>query len=122
MMDREVKQLIREDLLRLELAQERLKSASMQRGLLELTDKIEELSIHNLQLQMQVKAQELQIRRLGVEKELKNALRSQSEIGTNLESLKGELAEKYGVGDWNKVSYDDLTGVINELPEEDVHG
>lgn len=109
--------LSKEDFLRLELAQERLKSVSAQVGFLQLEDRLDELTIHNYQLQQQVKSQELQIRRKDRERDARRVLQMQSSTGNALEELKSELGKKYKVSDWSRVAYNDITGEINPLPE-----
>jgi hypothetical protein len=110
------KKLTREDLLRLELAQERLLSQALRHKILQLEDRVDELSVRNLALQNDNKQLELQVRRLERAQEDKKLLHLQSQAGGALETLKAELGKKYGVEDWSKVAYDDKTGLIHQLP------
>ena len=111
----EEKKLSREDLLRLELAQERLLRATMQIGMKQLEDKIDELNINKVNLENNVKTLEFQLRRRDRMKEMVSLTRLQTDVGGSLEELKAELAARYDI-DWASITYDDVTGQINTLP------
>ena len=52
-----------------------------------------------------------------LEEKIKRLSEDHERVGKLHEGLKTEIGQKYGIDDWNKVAYDDLSGRLTMIPE-----
>lgn len=99
------------DMLKLELEQQRALVATQAVGMKALEMRLEDAESRALQYTQT-------IRRFERERELAMLRGIQAGAIAGLETLKASLGPCYGVTDWAKVTYDDVTGEITPLPED----
>ena len=105
------------DLLKLEIARERIQSAALVVGLKQMEARLDEYATQKVQLECQVKTLECALRQKEREKELQQLLTVQGNAATAYETTKAELGTTYGVN-WDCTVYDDETGKLTHIPKE----
>ena len=109
---KEDKCLTREEILRIELCQERIKNVAMMSGQKQLEGKVDELQAHIENLNATIKVLEQQLRQTKRGEEIFKLQKIQADQVRTFEDVKKEVGRKHGIEDWSKVTYNDDTGMI----------
>ena len=104
------------DMRRLELMQERVKTAALQIDALQKMGRIDELETSLKERQAQIDILQMQLRARARDKEISNLVKMLTHEQGLYADLQRELGERYEIVDWTKISYDDETGAIRSLP------
>lgn len=104
------------DMRRLELMQERIKTAALQIEALQKAGRIDELEASLKERQAQIDILQQQLRSHARDKQLASLVKMLTHEQDLYKELQKELGARYEIVDWGKISYDDETGTIRTLP------
>ena len=104
------------DMRRLELMQERIKTAALQIDTLQKAGRIDELEASLKERQAQIDILQQQLRSHARDKQLASLVKMLTHEQDLYKELQKELGTRYEIVDWGKISYDDETGTIRTLP------